>query len=90
MLLCMNEIIYRSTVDDAAWLMVVEATEDKYKGVLKVTNMADPSVVLLEEEVGLSYGAMFGPDTEDVAAWGQMTIAAIDQYIADHQPDEVF
>jgi hypothetical protein len=34
--------------------------------------------VLLEREVSLAYGAMFGPDVADVAQWQEMAIEAAD------------
>lgn len=34
--------------------------------------------ILMHTEVGLSYGAMFGPDVADVALWEDMVIKVID------------
>jgi len=44
-------------------------------GLLKVTK---ENQVLLEREVGLSYGATFGPDIEDVEFWQEMILEFID------------
>lgn len=34
--------------------------------------------ILHEQEVALSYGAQFGPDVEDVAAWQAIAINKVD------------
>lgn len=42
-------------------------------------SMADPEVEpILDQTVGLVYGAIFGPDISDVYLWQEMAIAAID------------
>ena len=52
---------------------------DDYKGNLTVIDMFDR--VLLEEEVGLMYGATFGPDVSDVALWENKCVEVIDKLI---------
>jgi hypothetical protein len=48
-----------------------------YKGLLTVTNM-ETSEELLSEEVGLAYGAPFGPDVDDVAQWQDRVVQVVD------------
>jgi hypothetical protein len=52
---------------------------DEYKGKLTVIDQFDR--VLLEEEVGLMYGAMFGPDIADVSHWEDKCVEVIDKFI---------
>jgi hypothetical protein len=59
---------------------------NEYRGVLTVRRLADDKEIL-REEVGLSYGARFGPDVDDVNLWGQMVINTIDHYEAQHPTD---
>ena len=71
-----QEIIWESTVDDGKFhCSVVRLGE--YKGWLKVFEVAT-NKVLLECETGLAYGAIFGPDVDDVAYWQETCIGAID------------
>jgi hypothetical protein len=34
--------------------------------------------ILLDKEVGLSYGALFGPDADDVAVWEAICVEVVD------------
>ena len=43
------------------------------RGRLVVAN-EETKEILLDKEVGLSYGAVFGPDAGDVAQWEEMCI----------------
>jgi hypothetical protein len=47
------------------------------KGTLRVVDMTD-NKVMLDEQVGLSYGAAFGPDMADVGLWQEMCIKVVD------------
>ena len=68
-------IIWEATIDNTFKCAVVH-TED-YKGQLKVTDNAGK--VLLDETVDLAFGASFGPDVDDVQAWENMCIEAVDK-----------
>jgi len=35
--------------------------------------------ILLDKEVGLSYGALFGPDIDDVTLWQELCIEVVDK-----------
>jgi hypothetical protein len=59
---------------DTIYDCTVERTGER-TGLLKVTK---ENQVLLEREVGLSYGATFGPDIEDVEFWQEMILEFID------------
>ena len=71
----MTQLIWEATLDN---IYKCEVTRiDEYKGKLKVTN-TENAFVLLEQEVGLSYGARFGPDIDDVALWQDLSCKAVD------------
>lgn len=71
----MSELIWESTLDNIYQCEVTRKAE--YKGILKVTN-TENNFVLLEQEVGLSYGAQFGPDVADVADWQNLIVQTVD------------
>jgi hypothetical protein len=62
---------------DQQWDCRVERTGER-EGRLIVSRLGDPTVVILDEETGLSYGAIFGPDVEDIAIWREKCTAAVD------------
>lgn len=74
----MTEIIWENSVDNNTYQVVVYGHNDTpYIGTLKVTK---DDLVLYEEKVGLSYGAVFGPDAFDVEAWKTMVMNVIENY----------
>jgi hypothetical protein len=80
--------IWEATVDDHTWKAEVNGIEsNNYRGVLTVRRLSDDKEIL-REEVGLSFGAVFGPDVSDVNLWGAMVLGSIDHYLAQH-PEEV-
>ena len=70
----MTDIIWESKLDEMFDCKVERI--DERRGKLTVIDQFDQ--ILLNEEVGLSYGAMFGPDVADVALWEEMVIKVID------------
>lgn len=70
----MTDIIWESKLDGVFDCKVERI--DERRGKLTITDQFDRT--LLNEEVGLSYGAMFGPDVADVALWEDMVIKVID------------
>jgi hypothetical protein len=70
----MTDIIWESKLDEVFDCKVERI--DERRGKLTVIDQFDQ--ILLNEEVGLSYGAMFGPDVADVAFWEEMVIKVID------------
>lgn len=46
-------------------------------GNLKIVDEENKEI-LLEKEVGLSYGAIFGPDIDDVMDWERICIETVD------------
>lgn len=71
----MTQVIWEATLDDIYKCEVTRT--DEYKGLLKVTNTQN-LFVLLEQQVGLNYGAKFGPDVDDVAEWQELSCQAVD------------
>jgi hypothetical protein len=73
-----KDVVWESTVDGGTWrVWVTGDPEDTHRGRLRVARVAD-SEVILDEEVGLAYGAQFGPDIADVVEWQQQALDAID------------
>jgi hypothetical protein len=70
-------IVWENTVDQGAWAVKVERTEEPYRGILTIVRTSDGKEVH-REDVGLSYDAIFGPDVADVADWEDRCIAVID------------
>lgn len=71
-----EQIVWQNTVDGGKWGCKV-VRESDYRGRLVVWDVKGENVIL-DEPVGLSYGAVFGPDVDDVAAWQETVITAID------------
>lgn len=70
-------IIWESKLDDIYDCKVTRISENK--GTLTMIDQFDR--VLLEREVGLLYGAVFGPDIEDVAYWEDLCVEVVDKLI---------
>jgi hypothetical protein len=68
-------MIWESDLDDK-YKCTVERTSER-TGLLRVVETGT-SRVLLEKQVGLSYGAQFGPDMADVAEWQELCVEAVD------------
>lgn len=75
----MNEphVVYENTVDDQTWAVNVTRLKP-YVGILTVTKM-DTDEVIYQQNVGIAYDAAFGPDVDDVEAWQQIALNAIDK-----------
>lgn len=73
----MSDVVWDCSLDDK-YRCVVERI-DHYNGTLKMYDY-DGKKLLLEERVGLSYGALFGPDVADVAVWQQRCIEEADKH----------
>lgn len=71
----MKDIIWESTLDSIYLCEVVRLTNRT--GQLTVKNNQTNNI-LFNQEVGLSYGAEFGPDMDDVAHWQDLCIGAVD------------
>lgn len=68
-------IIWEAKLDNIYECAVVR-TGERF-GQLTVKDTAGK--LLLNEEVGLSYGAVFGPDVDDVRIWESMCIMVVDK-----------
>lgn len=69
-----NEV-WSSDVDGGAYHAFVVRTGE-YRGTLIV--VAAGGHELMREDVGLAYGARFGPDVDDVAMWQELVTTWID------------
>ena len=72
----MSNLIWNATLDDGAYECEVKRLSHS-KGQLTVVETATNELIL-NKEVGLSYGAQFGPDVDDVAHWQEMIIEVVD------------
>lgn len=72
-----DNLVWEATVDDNTWLVEVTRTGD-YTGTLEVYRVSNDEKIF-SQDVGLSYGAVFGPDEDDVSYWEDIVIEAIDR-----------
>lgn len=70
-------IIWEAKLDDIYDCKVTRLSE--YKGKLTMINQFDR--ILLEKEVGLLYGAVFGPDIDDISYWEELCVEVIDKMV---------
>ena len=70
-------VVWRSKLD-GKYDVYVERTGE-YTGVLVVTVGEE---ILHSEEVGLAYGALFGPDVDDVADWQETAVRVVDNRVS--------
>jgi hypothetical protein len=68
-----DNIVWTSTLDKR-YEVTVTRTDD-YHAELTIS---EGNQVLHREAVGLSYGAIFGPDVADVADWRRIAVAFVD------------
>lgn len=74
--------VWANTVDQGRFTVAVHPDPgDNYLGTL-VVNVAESKEELLSRRVGLSYGAIFGPDVDDVNQWMALSIEVIDAWLA--------
>ncbi len=79
--------VWDQTADDGRFRCTVAATADGYQGTLVVTEEAS-SAEILREDVGIAYGARFGPDVSDVQTWQDKAITAIDAWLFEQRKKE--
>jgi len=72
-------IVWKAELDHT-WDIKVYRTDDSYKGTLVMKNK-ETNQTVLNEEVSLSFGAMFGPDVSDVAVWQGKCLQVADEQI---------
>lgn len=70
-----NGIVWESVLDDRYRVTVIRTAP--YRGTLRIEDR-EVDRILHEEEVSLSYAAMFGPDLADVARWQELAMQVID------------
>ena len=74
-----ENVVWENTIDQGTFAVRVDR-KDRYTGQLKVA-VAATGEVLLDEEVTLAYGAIFGPDVADLAEWKERGIEVVDEWI---------
>ena len=68
-----DNVVWTSTLD-GKYEVTVTRTDD-YHAELTIS---EGNQVLHRESVGLSYGAIFGPDVADVADWRRIAVEFVD------------
>lgn len=71
------DTIWESKLDEVYDCKVTRLGE--YRGKLTVSDLFGRT--LFEREVGLLYGAVFGPDIDDVALWEDMCVSFVNKLI---------
>jgi len=68
--------------DNVVWTSILdkryEVTVTRSDDYLAELTISEGNQVLHRESVGLSYGAIFGPDVADVADWRRIAVAFVD------------
>jgi len=64
---------------DGRFQIEVQRMKDEYKGVLCIFDHHESDRLLHSENVGLSYGARFGPDADDVLHWESLVTQFVDK-----------
>jgi hypothetical protein len=72
----MSEVIWEAVLDEKFRCSVTRI--NKRGGNLRVVE-TDTDQELLNQDVGLMYGARFGPDIEDVEKWQSICVAVVDR-----------
>lgn len=73
--------VWSGDIDGGRFLVEVDRAPDKERtGLLKVS-VAKTGEVLLSEEVGLSYDAIFGPDVADTSDWAAKAFEVVDGWL---------
>jgi hypothetical protein len=67
---------------DGRWQIEVHRIDD-YNGTLCIFDHANQDNLRHSEPVGLAFGAIFGPDVDDVAFWQDKAIDVVDNAIFD-------
>lgn len=84
-----GELVWSAKLDDRFLCEVQRLRGNADRGVLCIFDGVHGDRLLGWSIVGLSYGAAFGPDAEDVAEWRAMIAAHIDAYVYHKElPDE--
>ena len=71
----MSELVWHSKLDEKYDCQVKRLND--YTGRLTMLD-TETQKILLDKQVGLSYGAQFGPDVSDVAYWQDACVKAAD------------
>lgn len=71
-------VVWLSRLDGLYQVEVWRDPLNTHKGKLLVWDKQGEGDLLLEQEVTLSYGAMYGPDVDDVASWQNQVMELID------------
>lgn len=75
-----TDAVWSSDIDDGEFSAQV-IQDGEHTGLFTVI-VNDTDEELISERVTLSYGAIFGPDADDVEEWKRRAIEAIDEYQA--------
>lgn len=80
-----NQVVWAAILDKRFKIEVQRKTELKedgtiytHLGTLLVFDSVNDDVIILEKETPISYGALFGPDIDDLNTWQNEACNAVD------------
>lgn len=71
-------VAWRGQMDNRYLVEVQYAEDNSHQGTLAIFDHEDADRLVHSEPVGISYGAIFGPDVDDVADWQDRAAAVVD------------
>ncbi|EYT64023.1 hypothetical protein H483_0106090 [Dietzia sp. UCD-THP] len=73
-------VVWWSRLDDRYQVEVTRDPDNTSQATLTVYDRANSNVEIHTEQIGLAYGAVFGPDTGDVNHWRAIASKAVDEH----------
>lgn len=73
-------IVWWTRLNGLYQVEVVRDSDSRDRGTLAVYDHSDGYAVIHTQSVDLMYGAVFGPDIEDIQTWQQTATAAVDRH----------
>ena len=74
-------LVWAGLLDLRYKIEVVRKEEENYRGDFLIFDGQANDALIHEEEVGVSYGAAFGPDAMDVAQWQDRAATIVDSKV---------
>lgn len=72
-----GDVIWQSTLDERYSCLVTR--DDDYHGFLTITDIQGEAELIYSRSVGLAFGAVVGPDVDDVDMWQDICVGVIDK-----------
>jgi len=72
--------VWWSRLDDRYQVEVTRDPDHTSRAKMTIYDRANDNIEVHTEQVGLAYGAVFGPDTGDVSHWRSIASKAVDEH----------